>query len=410
MAAFDANKAEAELNQYWYSEHTIATMVKEIEMFATKAAFLSTPSLYFALTNDKLRENSKIFEFDRQWEADPGFVFYDFNAPEKIPVSLWDSFDYIVVDPPFITAEVWAKYAETIKLIAKKGAKLFFTSVIENHQMLEEFADTALMVPVFRPSIPKLVYQYHCFTSYESHQLGEANHELPPEDDTTLNARRLANDMRESQNAFKMQAQCRPREGEVPLPTAQHQHGAAADPAMQWTHVPDGWTEYPEGHAAAPPAEVPPSAEFLAVEQRRAKMTDLRALVEETVKAAEGAIKPYAVLAAAASSDEKKAEAQAKVASQEAAKAAGIAKIETTVAELHKLEPKPADLAVCHLMEKFIADWREPMTEKGAYMEKCADATRLYKSPIFNRQKELLAEMKAIKKKDKEAAAAATTA
>jgi len=266
-ASFDANKAEADLNQYWYSEHTIKTMVKEIEMFAGSAAFLSTPSLYFALTKDSLRAKSKLFEFDKQWESDPGFVFYDYNEPEKVPVGLWESFDYIVVDPPFITAEVWAKYAQTIKLIAKKGARFFFTSVIENHQMLEEFADTALMVPVFRPSIPKLVYQYHCFTSYESHSLAEPNPELPPEDATVLNARRLANDMRESQNAFKLQAQLRPREGEAPLPSAQHQHPSGADPAMQWTYVPEGLTEYPEGHSSAPPPEVPPSAAFLAVER-----------------------------------------------------------------------------------------------------------------------------------------------
>jgi len=136
-------------------------------------------------------------------------------------------------------------------------------------------------------------------------------------------------------------------------------------------------------------------------------MTELRGLVEEVVKAAEGAIKPHAVLKSESASDAKRAEAQAKVEAQDAAKAAAIAKVEQTVKDIEALEPKPADVAVCHLMGKFVADWRVTMDDKNDYMEKCADATRLYKSPIFNRQKELLADMKAIKKKDKEAATAA---
>jgi 16S rRNA G966 N2-methylase RsmD len=36
-------------------------------------------------------------------------VFYDFNKPEDIPQELKNSFDMIVIDPPFITREVWEK-------------------------------------------------------------------------------------------------------------------------------------------------------------------------------------------------------------------------------------------------------------------------------------------------------------
>ena len=50
MNAFLARFGErGDMNQYWYSAHTIDVMVSEIEAHATRAAFLSTPSVYFSL-------------------------------------------------------------------------------------------------------------------------------------------------------------------------------------------------------------------------------------------------------------------------------------------------------------------------------------------------------------------------
>jgi hypothetical protein len=45
-------------------------------------------------------------QYDKKWESDPGYVFYDFNEPESIPQELLHSFDMVVIDPPFITHEV----------------------------------------------------------------------------------------------------------------------------------------------------------------------------------------------------------------------------------------------------------------------------------------------------------------
>ena len=50
MNAFLTKCREREdLNQYWYSTHTIEVMVEEVMANATKACFLSTPSIYFSL-------------------------------------------------------------------------------------------------------------------------------------------------------------------------------------------------------------------------------------------------------------------------------------------------------------------------------------------------------------------------
>jgi len=45
---------------------------------------------------------------------------YDFNHPEAIPESLHHLFDCVVIDPPFITREVWEKYASAAKLLLVK--------------------------------------------------------------------------------------------------------------------------------------------------------------------------------------------------------------------------------------------------------------------------------------------------
>ena len=41
-------------------------------------------------------------------------MFYDFNKPEDLAPELKEAFDMVVIDPPFITREVWEKV--TIKL------------------------------------------------------------------------------------------------------------------------------------------------------------------------------------------------------------------------------------------------------------------------------------------------------
>ena len=42
----------------------------------------------------------------------------------QIPKELYHSFDFIVIDPPFITAEVWADYAKAAKLLLVEGTEV----------------------------------------------------------------------------------------------------------------------------------------------------------------------------------------------------------------------------------------------------------------------------------------------
>ncbi|KAM3141650.1 hypothetical protein pb186bvf_006255 [Paramecium bursaria] len=166
-------KEDSNLNQYWFSQSTIEFLVKHIKTVTNEnesLAFLSTPSVYFTLK----QPNAKLFEYDKQFETDKGFVFYDFNNP--IIDEYKNHFDFILIDPPFITEEVWTKYAQTINHIRKENTKILCCSIKENDKMLYKLIGVQ---PVkFMPSIPNLIYQYNFYSNYNHEDLDQSNPEL----------------------------------------------------------------------------------------------------------------------------------------------------------------------------------------------------------------------------------------
>ena len=50
-----------------------------------------------------MKANSWVFDLDDQWSKDAHYFKYDFNFPERIPAELHGTFDFVVIDPPFIT-------------------------------------------------------------------------------------------------------------------------------------------------------------------------------------------------------------------------------------------------------------------------------------------------------------------
>ena len=177
-------REKSDFNQYWYSAFTIETLVNECERNGKRVAFLSTPSVFFSCKED-LRTRSAVFDFDEKFAKKGGksFVKYDFNAPEKVPEEMLHKFDMVVIDPPFITKEVWEKYATTTKLLLSKEGetKILLTTVDENEKMIFELLGCKRRK--FRPSIPHLVYQYSLYSNYESEALSKLNPEIPVFDD-----------------------------------------------------------------------------------------------------------------------------------------------------------------------------------------------------------------------------------
>eukprot|EP00243_Klebsormidium_subtile_P003218 TRINITY_DN16445_c0_g1_i1.p1 TRINITY_DN16445_c0_g1~~TRINITY_DN16445_c0_g1_i1.p1 ORF type:complete len:177 (+),score=42.30 TRINITY_DN16445_c0_g1_i1:203-733(+) len=157
------HKEKATFNQYWYSPKTIEVIVKEVELVAKKVAFLSTPSIYFSLGNAAIKKESYVFD-------------YDFNKPTDIPTPLWHSFDCVVIDPPFITADVWKKYGTTVTALLKPQGKIILTSTHENAELLHTLF--AVTPQPFSPSVPHLVYQYRMYCNYPSTFFAEPNPEI----------------------------------------------------------------------------------------------------------------------------------------------------------------------------------------------------------------------------------------
>ena len=181
------------LNQYWYSSPTIATLVAEIESLSSRCAFLSTPSLFFSLTSPSLIASSRLFDFDQQWADHPSFVPYDFHHPHDLPSALHHSFDFVVIDPPFITEDVWRLYAEAALLLLTPPTsypppRILLSSIPENLPLLHSLLDVHLVA--YRPSIPTLIYQYSLFTNYPSTRLGQLNPEIDGEVEPQLHTAR----------------------------------------------------------------------------------------------------------------------------------------------------------------------------------------------------------------------------
>ena len=85
------NPEKAEHNQYWYSPPTIEVLAGEAVALASvstegsapcRIAFISTPSLYFAVPAAQREASCWVLDIDRKWAKDPHFVYYDFNDNE----------------------------------------------------------------------------------------------------------------------------------------------------------------------------------------------------------------------------------------------------------------------------------------------------------------------------------------
>jgi|SaaInlStandDraft_7_1057024.scaffolds.fasta_scaffold293131_1 EEF1A lysine methyltransferase 1 len=121
-----------------------------------------------------------MLQFDKKFEkTNPeAFVFYDYKHPEDIPAELHGTFDYVIVDPPFIVREVWELYTQAIKILLKaEGGKMLCSTIMENKAMMDELLQVHPVA--FLPSIPNLVYQYNFYANYESEGLTEKNPEIP---------------------------------------------------------------------------------------------------------------------------------------------------------------------------------------------------------------------------------------
>ncbi|TMW68253.1 hypothetical protein Poli38472_005721 [Pythium oligandrum] len=173
---------KAELNQYWYSKATVDVLAEEV-LAQTKdgdrCGFLSTPSVYFAV-KAKLKGSRELIllDIDDKFATEgESFIRFDFQQPRDIPARIHHSIDFVLIDPPFITKEVWERYAESSRLLLRPTTGKALLSTIEENEMLLHSL-LGCRIQRFKPSIPHLVYQYALFANYDSSFLQAANPEV----------------------------------------------------------------------------------------------------------------------------------------------------------------------------------------------------------------------------------------
>ena len=196
------HREDADHNQYWYSAATVARILAAVEEPLPEAAaaaggggaaapprgaFVSTPSLFFALSPAaRLAARHAVLDLDAaQFAAKGGeaFVRFDFRAtpPEAhLPAAMLGAFDVVVIDPPFITEEVWRLYAAAARALLRADGprRVVCTTVAENAALIAELFPGAKRTR-FQPSIPHLVYQYDLYCNWDAAAFATPNPEVP---------------------------------------------------------------------------------------------------------------------------------------------------------------------------------------------------------------------------------------
>ncbi|CAG8439151.1 7424_t:CDS:2 [Ambispora leptoticha] len=132
-------KEDWQLSQFWYDENTSQTIAEEILINAAinksdeyfRIACISTPTIFVKLkslirkspNNNLLR--ASLFEYDTRFDVyGEDFIHYDYKQPTQFrdAVLLKGTFDFVVVDPPFLSEECCTKTMITVRWLEKRDA------------------------------------------------------------------------------------------------------------------------------------------------------------------------------------------------------------------------------------------------------------------------------------------------
>ncbi|ETV65252.1 hypothetical protein H257_17972 [Aphanomyces astaci] len=187
-SADDEVSEDFRLSQFWYDDVTGEALAREaLEMSkGGPIAFLSTPAAYKALKKlEPERKNVYIFEYDHRFGQKYGdeFVFYDYNAPLDVDAKFHNFFDYVLVEPPYLTEQCMKGFGETMKLISREvvptdhGKKVMITPnvFINSGALKEAMADELGLTPSgFVPTFEsKLSNRLTTYVNYSSERFGK---------------------------------------------------------------------------------------------------------------------------------------------------------------------------------------------------------------------------------------------
>ncbi|CAG8508422.1 10510_t:CDS:10, partial [Acaulospora morrowiae] len=121
-------KEDWQLSQFWYDDETTDVIIQEILDNTnpdSQIACISTPTVFVKLKSMTPLPTQSIclFEFDTRFDIyGKDFIQYDYKTPTKFRDSstLQNAFDFIVVDPPFLSEDCCVKTMITVRWLGKK--------------------------------------------------------------------------------------------------------------------------------------------------------------------------------------------------------------------------------------------------------------------------------------------------
>ncbi|CAG9539743.1 unnamed protein product [Cercopithifilaria johnstoni] len=170
-------KEDWQLSQFWYSENTALKLAEEcIKSVGNcgRIACISCPTLLdYLLMNDCVvheRVVVKLFEYDRRFETkfSEKFVLYDYRKPLAISELYHNAFDFIVIDPPYLSDECLIKVAQTVRLLSRDSAtKLLICTGVIMEKLVQRLFHAHKCK--FQPSHKhNLANEFACYTNYET--------------------------------------------------------------------------------------------------------------------------------------------------------------------------------------------------------------------------------------------------
>ncbi|XP_076466132.1 EEF1A lysine methyltransferase 1-like [Babylonia areolata] len=159
-----------QLSQFWYDEGTAERLAREALAVAGdngRIACISSPTAYKKIRQLK-GEGVRAYclEYDQRFQVfGEDFVFYDYQEPLRLPEEFQNSFDLVLVDPPFLSEECLCKTAVTVRHLMKDKVLLCTGAV------MTEVAERVLGVkptPFLPRHTKQLQNEFRCFTNYNT--------------------------------------------------------------------------------------------------------------------------------------------------------------------------------------------------------------------------------------------------
>lgn len=161
-----------QLSQFWYTSGFASQLSSHVyqlglslssmpDSFASvRVAFLCCPTAWVSFVHQYpgLAKQTYMLEVDRRFQtlAKSSYVYYNLNEPTRLPRELHATFDILVSDPPFLNVDTQSKVAETVRLLARPGAK---TLLVTGKSIADEA--TRMYGSTVLHEVSQLVVEHH---------------------------------------------------------------------------------------------------------------------------------------------------------------------------------------------------------------------------------------------------------